>query len=354
MNRVIYDIDNTLTLNASDKPYSEKSVHSLWGEAPSLVSNSGMEVGYYTARNMKTYSEDLEAIRSNTKPLLDKWLSDNDFPLGSLYIGKPYCGKSGIYVDDRAVSPTLHMNCLKNGWFDKKIVLIVICYNISDSYNFLIQDLLELLPALPNLQVHIVDNGSIDDTFEILSKYADAYPALNVIRKKVNAGYGGGVVDALKSIKASADYFCIAHGNSKYSINDFFRSVCFQLKCDPDRAVLTNRYGRAFSDSFVSIIQRLIFRVLLKLNYRDYIGAIRLVPSKYIDHHYISDQTPSDYLFDLWLALHLSSKHVAVDYVSLIERSFGASKSNWKHSRFSRTKMAAKYISFLFQRAVSK
>jgi capsule biosynthesis phosphatase len=39
-------------------------------------------------------------------PVILAWLARHDVPFDELYVGKPWCGTEGFYVDDKAVRPS--------------------------------------------------------------------------------------------------------------------------------------------------------------------------------------------------------------------------------------------------------
>lgn len=65
--------------------------------------------GFYiilcTARNMRTFEANLGLILANTAPTLFEWLKKHDIPYDEIHFGKPWAGRGGFYVDDKAVRP---------------------------------------------------------------------------------------------------------------------------------------------------------------------------------------------------------------------------------------------------------
>ena len=104
MKRLIFDLDDTLctTQNgdyANAQPITEvveklKEYHRQWF---TIVIN--------TSRNMRTYQGNIGAINKNTLPIIIDWLGRHDSPYHELYVGKPWCGFEGFYVDDKAIRP---------------------------------------------------------------------------------------------------------------------------------------------------------------------------------------------------------------------------------------------------------
>jgi capsule biosynthesis phosphatase len=68
------------------------------------------EQGFYlilqSSRNMNTYSGNIGLIVANTVKVLLAWLDKHGIPYDELHVGKPWAGRGGFYVDDRAIRPS--------------------------------------------------------------------------------------------------------------------------------------------------------------------------------------------------------------------------------------------------------
>jgi capsule biosynthesis phosphatase len=65
----------------------------------------GFEIVISTSRNMRTYSGNIGKISANTLPIILEWLKRHEVPYDEIYVGKPWCGTEGFYVDDKAIRP---------------------------------------------------------------------------------------------------------------------------------------------------------------------------------------------------------------------------------------------------------
>jgi capsule biosynthesis phosphatase len=67
------------------------------------------EQGYYlilqTSRNMRSYEGNVGLINARTLPALVEWLQRHEIPYDEIHVGKPWAGRTGFYVDDRAIRP---------------------------------------------------------------------------------------------------------------------------------------------------------------------------------------------------------------------------------------------------------
>ena len=100
-NVIVIDLDGTLTIENSHLAYPDKT------ENPAIVSAllNAKEAGYgitiATSRNMRTYQGDINKIKQFTQPIIETWLKEKAIPYDQLVVGKPWCGPSGFYVDDK-------------------------------------------------------------------------------------------------------------------------------------------------------------------------------------------------------------------------------------------------------------
>ena len=106
MNKIVIDLDDTLTVNDSSPNYAEKSVNVAVCERLKEYRSMGFTICIHTARNMNSFKGDIGKINKNTVPTIIAWLEKNDIPFDELIVGKPWCGPDGFYVDDRAIRPS--------------------------------------------------------------------------------------------------------------------------------------------------------------------------------------------------------------------------------------------------------
>lgn len=104
MKRLIFDLDGTLcTTKQGDYANSTP----IWPVVARLreLKAEGFEIVISTSRNMRTYAGNTGKIAANTLPVIIDWLKRHDIPFDEIYVGKPWCGTQGFYIDDRAIRP---------------------------------------------------------------------------------------------------------------------------------------------------------------------------------------------------------------------------------------------------------
>jgi len=104
MKKLVIDIDGTLT-NADTADYETVGVNTAVAKQLRQYKKAGFEIALHTARNMRTYENNTGKINAKTLPVLVKWLERHDIPYDEIWVGKPWCGNDGFYVDDKAIRP---------------------------------------------------------------------------------------------------------------------------------------------------------------------------------------------------------------------------------------------------------
>ena len=110
MKKIICDLDNTITIDSSSNNYEQKLPNSQLIKKLKDYQNQGYEIIIFTARNMLTYQGDISRVQKNTLPKILTWLDDHGVPYDGIIVGKPFCGRDGFYVDDKAIRPSEFIN----------------------------------------------------------------------------------------------------------------------------------------------------------------------------------------------------------------------------------------------------
>ena len=105
MKKIVIDLDGTLTID-SDLPYEAKLPNTKVIEQLKTYSKEGFYIVVQTARNMRTYENNIGKINIHTLPTVINWLKKHEVPFDEVIMGKPWCGFDGFYVDDKAVRPS--------------------------------------------------------------------------------------------------------------------------------------------------------------------------------------------------------------------------------------------------------
>jgi glycosyltransferase involved in cell wall biosynthesis len=128
--------------------------------------------------------------------------------------------------------------------------LVIPCYNEADNLPLLLERGKELT-ARPDVEVILVDNGSTDNTAEVLENLLPAYPGFRSIRVEKNQGYGFGIVSGLKA--AHGEIMGWTHADMQTDPQDAILGLELFEKHGDDIFVKGRRYGRPFMDVFFTV-----------------------------------------------------------------------------------------------------
>lgn len=104
MKRLIFDLDDTLSMTTAGDYVNAKPITAVI-EKLRMYQQQGFTIVINTSRNMRTYEGNIGQINKNTLPIILEWLQRHDIPHDEVYVGKPWCGFEGFYVDDKAIRP---------------------------------------------------------------------------------------------------------------------------------------------------------------------------------------------------------------------------------------------------------
>ncbi len=97
--------------------------------------------------------------------------------------------------------------------------LVLPAHNEEDNIGLVVSQALEVLPRFTsNFEIVVVNDGSRDQTRQILDALADAHPEVKPIHHEVNRGYGGALVSGFKA--TSGDYVMFMDSDRQFDIND--------------------------------------------------------------------------------------------------------------------------------------
>lgn len=104
MKRLIVDLDDTIC-QTTNGDYANAEPISGMIEKLNEYKAAGFDIVIHTSRNVRTYEGNVGKISAYTLPVIIEWLRRHSVPYDEIYVGKPWCGHEGFYVDDRAVRP---------------------------------------------------------------------------------------------------------------------------------------------------------------------------------------------------------------------------------------------------------
>jgi capsule biosynthesis phosphatase len=105
MRRLIVDLDDTISITIEGDYVNSLPIQPFIDTLHRYKSD-GFEIIINSSRNMRTHNSNVGKINIFTLPNIIRWLEDNNVPFDEVYIGKPWCGFDGFYIDDKCIRPS--------------------------------------------------------------------------------------------------------------------------------------------------------------------------------------------------------------------------------------------------------
>ena len=131
-----------------------------------------------------------------------------------------------------------------------KFSLVIPCYNEAANLPLLLERC-KAVGARGNTEVILVDNGSTDDSPDVLERLLPSYPGCRSVRVEVNQGYGFGILSGLRA--AQGNILGWTHADMQTDPQDALTGLTY-FDSDPDQVfVKGRRYGRPFMDVLFTV-----------------------------------------------------------------------------------------------------
>ncbi len=109
MKKIIIDLDDTICTTINSDYLNSKPIEGVVSKLLEYKS-LGFSIVINTSRNMRSYNSNIGVINKKTLPKIVDWLNKNKIPFDEIYVGKPWCGFDGFYVDDKSIRPSEFIN----------------------------------------------------------------------------------------------------------------------------------------------------------------------------------------------------------------------------------------------------
>lgn len=111
--KLVVDMDDTISVTDHGDYEHSKPVQKTI-DLLKQYKNEGFQIVIHSSRQMRTYEGQVGKINVHTLPNIIKWLTDHDVPFDEIIVGKPWCGFTGWYIDDKAIRPSEFHSMSKN------------------------------------------------------------------------------------------------------------------------------------------------------------------------------------------------------------------------------------------------
>lgn len=207
-----------------------------------------------------------------------------------------------------------------------KLSIVVPCYNEGENIRLILSRFDEVI-SRKDIEVVLVNNGSTDNSKEILNHLAPKYPFARVKVVPVNKGYGFGVLSGLEA--AVGTFVGWTHADMQTDPQDVVKALeIIEREPNPENVYVKGlRKGRPFFDQFFT--SGMSFFETIYLGERLY--DINAQPNIFHRDFFLSwEHPPHDFALDLYALYVAKRKKMKVlrFNVSFPERIHGTSSWN--------------------------
>ena len=184
-----------------------------------------------------------------------------------------------------------------------KLSIILPCYNEEKNIPLILEKFDNCIKTA-NIELILVNNGSSDNSEEVLKKILPKYSFARTVKIEINQGYGYGVVKGLNSSKG--EFVCYTHADMQTDPEDVLKGLeIIKNASDSENCFIKgNRKGRGVFDQFftlgMSLFETLYMRTIL--------WDINAQPNLFHRNFFKSlDNIPKDFSLDLYF-LYMAKK----------------------------------------------
>lgn len=221
-----------------------------------------------------------------------------------------------------------------------KLSVVVPCYNEEENIPLILERFGEIIEG-DDIEVIFVDNGSTDNSAQVLSELLPGYPFARTVRVEVNQGYGYGILQGLRECRG--EYIGWTHADMQTDPADIMRALAI---IEEERGLVFvkgNRKGRPLFDVFFTVGMSLFETCYLHRKLYDINAQPNVFPRVFFDGW---ENPPHDFSLDLYALYMAREKHLRVVRFPVLfpKRIHGESK--WNTGLVSKWKFIKRTVEF--------
>jgi glycosyltransferase involved in cell wall biosynthesis len=227
-----------------------------------------------------------------------------------------------------------------------KLSIIIPCYNEVKNLPLLISRCQKVIAKEKDVEVVIVDNGSTDNTSEVINELIANTPHISRVRVELNIGYGHGILAGLNA--ASGEILSWTHADLQTDPLDLLNGLQFFKNSSYSELLFVKgrRYGRPISDVIFTIGMG-IFETFLM---RKFMWDINAQPTMFHRNFFLTwDSPPKDFSLDLFAYYMAKKSHLEIKRFRVLfaERAHGV--SNWNINFLSKYNFIKRTLFYSFK-----
>ena len=224
-----------------------------------------------------------------------------------------------------------------------KLSIIVPCYNEAKNIPLILKKFAGTIKR-QDVEVLLVNNGSSDNSQEILNKLVSNYSFVRVIEVEVNQGYGFGITSGL--CEAKGEFLGYTHADMQTDPADTIKALeNIEAHQDPKNCYLKGyRKGRPIFDEFFTIGMSIFESIYLGAKLWDINAQPNIFHRSFFEK--IKNDCPKDFSLDLYFLYIANKKKLNIIRFDVYfpKRIFGS--SSWNKGLISKLKFIKRTVEF--------
>lgn len=224
-----------------------------------------------------------------------------------------------------------------------KLSIIVPCYNESKNIPLILEKFASVIKR-DDIEVILVNNGSTDNSEEIMGSLVPIYTFARVVKVEVNEGYGFGITSGLN--EAKGEFIGYTHADMQTDPADPIKALeIIEKQSNPTNCYIKgDRKGRPLFDQFFTTGMSLFETLYLGTTLWDINAQPNIFHRSFFDS--VKNSCPRDFSLDLFLLYMAKKKGLNVIRFDVVfpERLHG--ESSWNTGLASKWKFIKRTIDF--------
>ena len=223
-----------------------------------------------------------------------------------------------------------------------RLSIIVPCYNEAKNIPLILKRFDECINS-PEIEVILVNNGSTDDSEEVLISLIPRYFFARVVTLGVNKGYGFGITSGLNA--ARGEYIGYTHADMQTDPADVLKALDIIEKEDYPKNTYVKGYrkGRSFMDQSFTLGMSVFETIYMGKKLWD----INAQPNIFHRDFFESlDDTPMDFSLDLYFLFQALRRKMRVIRFDVLFPPRVHGESSWNTGFASKWKFIKRTLSF--------
>lgn len=223
-----------------------------------------------------------------------------------------------------------------------KLSIVVPCYNEEKNIPLILEKFKNIIKK-EEIEVVLVNNGSTDNSKDILEKLVPNYSFARIVSVPENKGYGYGVVQGLK--EANGDFIGWTHADLQTDPFDVIKAykIFEEKKWDKRIYIKGRRKKRTFIENFFTIGMSIFETFYLKEFLWDINGQPNLFSKNFFETW---ENPPKDFSLDLYALFMAKKQKLDLVRINVLFPKRINGESSWNKGIMSRWKLSKRTLKF--------